>query len=146
MGYAQKSNIEATDLRCIQLVNNLFTLPGTAVPTSGTYGAGTIVRNTAPASGQPIDWACSISGTMGSLGTVTATTTAGSNAITVAGAKITNLSEGAMITIATATGGPWLVSKISGSTIHLNANVANSVTAQAVSYSAGTFVAGPNRP
>lgn len=38
---------------------------GTAQPTTGTWVAGDIVWNTAPASPAPVGWVCTVSGTGG---------------------------------------------------------------------------------
>ncbi len=138
-GFVEKSFIEAAELRTTNLVSTShYEIAGTVTPASGTFGIGTVVRNAAPAAGQPVRWHCTAAGTMGTLGAITATTTANSNVVTVNSA--TGLYEGAKIAIATATGGPWIITKISGTTLYLQTNVTNAVTTQAVTFSAGTFV------
>lgn len=93
--------------------------------------------------GQPVGWKCTVSGTLGSIGTVTATTSAGSNVVTFAGANVANVAVGQKITITGSGSGPYYIRKLVGTTGYLDSNAVNAVT-DSVAFSAATLVALPN--
>ena len=139
-GFIDVSQVDVGELRCTNLANtSLYTVAGIATPITGTWARGSVVRNAAPAVGQPQGWVCTASGTAGTLGAVAATTTTGSNLITIAGANTANLYEGAQITIAGAGGGPFIVQVVAGNSVYLDRVVASTVSAQAVSFNAPAF-------
>ena len=144
--FAVNSPIAAADIALAVLQGSPATVYAPALPTTGTYAIGQVIENMGSAVGQPIQWRTTVAGTLGLLngGATTATTAAGSNAITVN--SNADMKAGQKIDIATATGGPYYIRKISGTTIYLNRNVTNAVVAQPVSFVGATLRSIGNLP
>lgn len=104
---------------------------GSAAPVANSWDLGSIIWNTAPASGGNIGWVNTTAGTFGTLSGVTGSITSGSNSLTVN--TTTGLTVGNYIAIVGVTGA-YLITFISGTTVTLNANSNATVTSAAVSY------------
>ena len=108
----------------------------TAVPTTGTWTVGTVVDSTA--SSGPAGWTCRLSGTFGTLGSVSATGTVGDYTLTVD--SVDTLQVGEWVSAATGfSGGRNQIVKIDGLTLHLHNPIAATMSAEALSYAAPLF-------
>lgn len=133
LGFSAGTTIDAAMIHVSNLGgNSRLVVPVTAIPDTGTYAKGTRFENVSGTVGQPTGWVISTAGSFGSVGSVVASTTAGTNAITIGAPG--NLYVGCLIDIATATGGPFVVQRISGGTVHLDKMVTNSVLGQSVTF------------
>lgn len=106
------------------------------IPTAGTWINGDRVNNITPPASGYMGWVCIISGTFGSLASVSATTTEGSPTITVSSSA--NLKVGDYIAIAGFSGGSRIIS-ISGNNVTLSRSVTVSLSGAAVSFSSPQF-------
>jgi hypothetical protein len=144
-GYLDKTSIDVVSYygSLTRFVSCAYTTVAAALPTSGTFTVGQTIQLETPVVGQPIGWKCTVSGTLGTLnsGATTASTTAGSNVITVSTA--TGLAEGQIIAVA-GSGGPYYVRKLVGTTVYTDTNAVNTVAGAATSFSAATLTAMAN--
>ena len=108
----------------------------TAVPTAGTFEKGQFVRNTASATSDALGWACTQSGTQGTLSSVTGTITSGTTALVVNSS--TNLEVRDRITIV-GVAGIKTITAISGTAVTISTNADASVTDADVAYSTAIF-------
>lgn len=145
-GYIDASRIDPRHYYggATRFVGSWYTTVASAVPTSGTFTQGQTIQRETPAVGQPLGWKCTASGTLGTLngGATTATTTSGSNLATVSSA--TGLEVGQRIDIATSSGGPYYIRKISGTTIYLDTNAGATGSGKAVGFYPATLTAMAN--
>jgi hypothetical protein len=125
-------------------VNSQHSSVATALPTTGSYAIGETILRETPTVGQPIGWKCTASGTLGTLngGATTGSITTGTNVLTVNTAA--GLAEGQRINVAGATGTPFYIRKLVGTTAYLDANSTATVSGAAVSFWNATLVAMAN--
>lgn len=128
-----------------QALNKCFA-GGSSQPTSGTYAGDAIAWNTRNAvAGQPLGYACTAFGTMGTLnaGATTASITNGSPILVVSSA--TGLQKGNVLNVSgdgALTG--CVVMSVSGLNVTVDANASVTTGAAPVSYHAATWKAMPN--
>lgn len=104
---------------------------GTATPTAGTWPLGWERVNTAPAAAGAHCWRNTVAGTAGTISSVTADTTSGSDTITMSGANNIYYAKNMYISIVGVTGTKRIVSK-TGTTVVLDSNCNATVTGGAV--------------
>lgn len=105
-------------------------------PTSGSWTKGEIIQHTAPTYGGITGWVCLLSGTIGTLSSVTGNINTGESVLVVN--TVSTLKIGDYINIAGVTGTKRIVS-ISGTQVTLNSTANATVTGAAVTFNAPTI-------
>lgn len=116
-----------------------YEILGTAVPTSGTWSRGAVVKNSSLTVGQPLGWACTKSGTLGTLNSGLTTGTIALGAETMVVNSTTGLFVGAAITVATVDS--FVVRTVIGTTVYLDHVAPSAGSGVAVSFNNATFTA-----
>lgn len=112
-----------------------------SVPSTGTWERGEWLKNSTPSANGDPGWVCTISGTFGTLSSVTGSITTGTAVLTVNDAA--SLALGQYITIAGVSGARRIIG-ISGTAIALGSNANATVSDAAVAWSAPVFNAEAN--
>lgn len=112
-------------------VQGLTLLKRASLPTTGTFSIADKIQSTAPVAGGYEGWICVSSGTLGSLTGITGSTSGGSAEASLNDAS--GLKVGEYISI-NGVSGTWQITKITGNTITLNANVSTTLSNADIQY------------